>query len=195
MRRALLAALLAVPSLATAEDTVTLLRRGPLVLLEETRGVLDGATSLTLVDAPPEDVWAVVREPATWSLFMPRMTKSDLVKEEGAVVDVHFEIDNPGPDTSYTARWRRDEEKRELAGEQVDGDLQGSRWLLRLEPTAGGKKTILHHKVRIRNFSSFVASIEDESKTITMGVNVGSAVAGARALAARAEQRARKAGR
>ncbi len=55
------------------------------------------------------------------------------------------------------------------------------------EPLPDGK-TLLSERVQVKNFSSILQSVEDDQQTITVGVNVSSALAATKAIKKRVEQ-------
>ena len=174
--------------LGQTDSMMPLLARGELVLVEPgTDGRFGSATALVLVDAPPEKVWATLLKMEDFKQFMPKVIVSDLLRREKDEIDLHFVIEVPGPDTDYSIRYTKDEAKKTLTGTWMKGDLKASRWLWKVEPAAGGK-TLLSQQLSLKNFSSLAASVEDEQQTITVGVNVSSAIAGAKALKRRCEQ-------
>lgn len=177
--------------LAQGNDSMLpLLERGQLVLVEPGKdGKFGAATAIVIVDAPPEKVWETLLKMEDFKDFMPKVTESSVLRREKDEMDVHFVIDVPGPDTDYAVRYTKDDAKKTLTGTWLKGDLKGSRWLWKVEPAPGGK-TLLSQQLAVKNFSSLAASLEDEAQTITVGVNVSSAIAGSKALKKRAEQRA-----
>jgi coenzyme Q-binding protein COQ10 len=186
-----LAALLAASAIGSAragDDSIRpYLERGPLVLVEQDgAGKFSQATALVLVDAPVDKVWETLTTFNKYTEFMPKVTTSETLRKTDAEVDVRFVIDVPGPDEDYVVRYAVDEKKHELKGNWLKGDLKGSRWVIRAEPTADGK-TLLSHAATVKNFSSFAQSIEDEQQTITIGVNVSTVLAATKAVKRRSE--------
>jgi ribosome-associated toxin RatA of RatAB toxin-antitoxin module len=174
--------------LAQNSDSLTpLLQRGPLALVEQTKdGKFSQATAIVLVNAPPEKVYEVLLDHAKFKEFVPKVLTSDVEKSNAKSFDVRFVIDVPGPDTDYVIHYVRDDEKRTLKGTWAKGDLKDSKWEWRMEPIAGGK-TLLFHQLAVKNFSSVLTSLEDERQTMTVGVNVSSAIAATQAVKARIE--------
>lgn len=169
-------------------DITPMLQRGPVVQVEEAKGGKFGqATAVTLVNAPPEKVWAVLVNMQDFKSFMPKVTTSDVSKKGEKAFEVHFVIDVPGPDTDYTVRFAPDEATKTLSGNWVSGDLKGSTWLWKLETAAEGK-TLVTHTISVKNFSSIAQSLEDEAQTVTVGINVGSVLAATKAVKRRVEE-------
>lgn len=172
-------------------DLKPLLDRGPLVLVEENSGGKFGqATAIVYVAAPPEKVWAVVMDQSKMTEFVPKVTKSEQTPTAGKPneFDVRVVLDVPGPDTDYTIHFVKDDAKKEAKGSWAKGDLKGSKWLWKLDKAADGN-SILSHTISIRNFSSVLANLEDDSQTMTVGVNVSSALAAVKAMKRRAESK------
>jgi ribosome-associated toxin RatA of RatAB toxin-antitoxin module len=172
-------------------DLAPLLNRGPLVLVEQgADNKFAQATGVVLVDAAPDQVWAVLLKLDEFKRFMPKVTTSEIVKEKGGDVEVRFVLDVPGPDTDYTVRFTPDAATKTLTGNWVAGDLKGSKWLWKVESAPGGK-TLLSHTLSVKNFSGLAQSLEDEQQTVTVGVNVGSVLAATKAVKHRAESLAK----
>lgn len=181
---------LASSSVALAQSELKpLLEKGPLVLVEETSsGKFAQATAITEISAPPERVFATITDTGKFTQFMPKVTTSEVTKTEGKPneYDVHTVLDVPGPDTDYVTHWTADPQKLEVVGRWKSGDLKDSTWLWKMERTREGT-TLLSYTVSIRNFSSLLQNIEDSSQTMTVGVNVSSALAAAKAIKKRSE--------
>lgn len=175
--------------LAQTDSMIPLLQKGQLVLVEQGKdGKFASATGMVLVDAPPEKVWQTLIKMEDFKDFMPKVTTSEVLRREKNEMDVRFVIDVPGPDTDYTIRYTKDDASRTLTGTWKDGDLKGSKWFWKVEATADGK-TMVSQQVAVKNFSSILSSVEDETQTMTVGVNVSSALAAAKGLKLKCEQR------
>jgi ribosome-associated toxin RatA of RatAB toxin-antitoxin module len=171
--------LLSVLAQAPAQDALTpLLDRGPLVLVEQTKdGKFQMATGIVQVDAPPQLVWETLLKMDDYKNFMPKVELSEISNRDEAKgeFDVHYIIEVPGPDTDYTIRFVRNDKEMTLTGKWIKGDLKGSRWFWTVRPGPGGK-TLLSQSVQVKNFSALLQNVEDDQQTITLGINVGSAV-------------------
>jgi ribosome-associated toxin RatA of RatAB toxin-antitoxin module len=171
--------LLSVLAQAPAQDALTpLLDRGPLVLVEQTKdGKFQMATGIVQVDAPPQLVWETLLKMDDYKNFMPKVELSEISNRDEAKgeFDVHYIIEVPGPDTDYTIRFVRNDKEMTLTGKWIKGDLKGSRWFWKVQPGPGGK-TLLSQSVQVKNFSALLQNVEDDQQTITLGINVGSAV-------------------
>lgn len=180
-------------ALAQNADAVSaMLDRGPLVLVEEAKGGKFGqATAITQVEGTPDQVWDTLVKFEDYKNYMPKVLTSEVVKKDGNKVDVHFVLDVPGPDTDYVIRYVLDPEKKEMTGHWADGDLKGSAWQWKVEPGANGK-TLLSERVQVKNFSSILQNVEDDQQTITVGVNVSSALAAVKGIKNRVEHPAAK---
>lgn len=181
------------------ESLIALLARGPMVLVEnDAAGKFSEATALVTIDRPIEEVWAVVSDFARFHEFMPRVVRSEVAPAgEGAAtglpehvreVDVTIEVSSPVLNTRYSMRYRLDARRREAHGRWLRGHLKDSRASWRLVEL-GPERTLLHYSTATRNMSSFLAALDDEHQTITVGVNAGASVAAVQALKRRCEQR------
>jgi hypothetical protein len=184
------ALVLAVLAQAPAQDPLTpLLERGPLVLVEQSKdGKFGMATGIVQVDAPPQVVWDALVKMNEWKSFMPKVLESEITAKDEAKneFDIRFVVEVPGPDTDYTIHFARDDKAMTLTGKWAKGDLKGSRWFWKVQPSPNGK-TLLSQTVQVKNFSAILQNVEDEAQTITLGVNVGSTVVVTGALKRRIE--------
>ena len=174
----LTALVLTVLSQAAADSLTPLLERGPLVLVEQAKdGKFGMATGIVQVDAPPRVVWETLVKMGDFKSFMPKVELSEMsnVDEKKGEFDIRYVIQVPGPDTDYTIHFVRDDKAMTLTGKQIAGDLKGSRWFWKVQPGPNGK-TLLSQTVQVKNFSAILQNVEDDQQTITLGVNVGSAV-------------------
>jgi ribosome-associated toxin RatA of RatAB toxin-antitoxin module len=173
---------------APSQDLLTpMLSRGPLALVEQTKdGKFSQATSVVMVNAPLDRVWQTVLAQEKFKTFMPKVAESDVTNANDRGFDVRLVIEVPGPDTDYIIHYARDDEKHVLKGTWKKGDLKDSKWEWRAEPTAEGK-TLLFHQLTVKNFSSILQNLEDDQQTITVGVNVASAIAATKAVKNRVE--------
>lgn len=166
-------------------DMTPALEKGPLVLVEETKGKFATCSSIVLIDASPESVWEIVKAQEKFKDFVPKVLTSEM-KPQGTDYEVHFVIDVPGPDTDYAIRYTIDDATKTMSGAWAKGDLKGSRWTWKIEPAPNGK-TLLTHTLALKNFSGIAQSLEDDNQTITVGVNVSAALAVTKAVKKRAE--------
>lgn len=190
--RALLVTVFVASSAMAQTDLKPLLDRGPLVLVEEGSGGKFGqATAIAYVAAPPEKVFQTAMDMAKYTEFVPKVSTSEVTPTEGKPneFDAHFVLDVPGPDTDYTIHFVKDDAKREAKGTWLKGDLKGSKWVWKVEKAADGNSVVTHTLV-IKNFSSLLSSVDDEQQTMTVGVNVSSALAAIKAVKHRAEGQA-----
>lgn len=168
-------------------DLAPQLEKGPLVLVEEGKGGKFGqATGFILVNAEPQKVWGLITKFEDYKTFLPKVTESEVKRRTEKEVDVHITIDVPGPDTDYVVRYTPDANAKEITGTWVSGDLKASRWFWKVESAPGGK-ALLTHTLAARNFSGIAQAVEDESQTVTVGVNVGSVLAALKAVKRKAE--------
>lgn len=188
MRSLLLAAVLSLTlgSAARAQDLKGLLDKGQVVLVEtDDDGRFRQATAIIAIEQPVEVVWQIARDLDKFKEFMPKVVRSDMKVVSATRRDLELEIEIPGVNSTYAFRYDLDEANRTMKGKWLSGDLKDSTCQWKLVPYAGG--TLLHYTVATRNFSGIAQSLEDDQQTITVGVNVGAALATTRAVKARAE--------
>lgn len=166
----------------TQIDLAPQLEKGPLVLVEEGKaGKFGQATGFILVNATPEQTWAQIIKFEDYKNFLPKVTESEVKRRTEKDIDLHVTIEVPGPDTDYVVRYTPDHATKEITGTWVSGDLKASRWYWKVE-SAPGNKSLLMHTLAVKNFSGIVQSVEDDSQTVTVGVNVGSVLAALKAV-------------
>jgi ribosome-associated toxin RatA of RatAB toxin-antitoxin module len=171
---------------AAAQDLMSLLEGGPVVMVkQDAEGGFDRSTAVIHVRARPEVVWAVLADFERYVEFMPKLRSAEVVERGEASAVVAYEIETPGRNTRYTYRYEMLEPSWEIRARWVSGDLRGSfgNWRLVLAP--GG--TLVYFTGATRNFSRVLAALEDDQQTITIGVNVASALAMVRAVRDRSE--------
>lgn len=174
---------------APVTDPNALLAQGPIVSIEQNAtGKFVRCTALTRVDAPLEKVWAVVTDYKDYKSFVPKVVDSEVVGQDPSYVDVKFEIEVPGANTKYVMRHYLHPDTHTVEMNWMKGDLKGSRWVLHLEPTADGK-TLLSYSGASQHFSAILEDLEDSQQTITVGVNVSSALTVVKSLKAQAEKK------
>lgn len=185
MPAALVALLLAAAPLVT--DPVQMLERGPVISVEQdAAGRFERCTAVVRVDAPLERVWQVVTDFGALASYMPKVKKSEVVHQEPTVIDVKFEIEVPGVNTRYVMRHLLEAATHTITTQWQSGDLKGSSWVIHLDPAADGK-TLLSYGGASKNLSSVLESLDDPQKTISIGVNVSSALTAVQAWKKRAE--------
>lgn len=186
MRHLLLfAAVLFAPPLF-AQELMDLLNKGPVVLVETNdKGRFKQATAVLYVDRPVAEVWSTAVDFARYKEFMPRVVRSDVKTRKDGKLDVTYEVEVPGSNTVYTFRYDVDASKREMTGRWVKGDIKGSECAWRMVPYRSG--TLVYYTAASRNYSSLAESLEDDQQTVTVGVNVGAALATVRAIKQRLE--------
>lgn len=170
-------------------DLKPLLDRGPVVLVEDnTAGKFGQSTAIVYVAKPPEKVFAIICDQGKLKDFMPKVTTSEYAATPNKPneFDIRMVLDVPGPDTDYTIHFVKDDAKLTAKGSWAKGDLKGSSWVWKVEKAADGN-SIVSHTLSIKNFSSALTALEDDSQTMTVGVNVSSALAAVKAIKRRAE--------
>ncbi|MHB8419428.1 MAG: SRPBCC family protein [Myxococcales bacterium] len=166
-----------------------LLARGPVVLVESTAGgKFEQATAIVAIARPAREVYALASDFAAHKSFMPKLVASTPTPAGPNCLDVRFEIaiPFPGRNERYVFRYDLDPEGLTLNGRWLSGDLKDSfaRW--RIAPE-GERDCLLHFTTATRSFSKILSAIEDAQQTVTVGVNVSSALAVVKAVKQRAE--------
>ena len=186
MRKLTLLSLLLLARAAAAQELMDLLQQGPVVLVELGKsGKFEKATAIIHIKKPPAEVWAVAEDIGRYKEFMPKLIKSDATKVEENQVDMDAEIDVPGVNTTYKFRYDLDPKKLSLHGQWQSGDIKGSYCDWRIVPFKG--ESLLYYSNASKNFSSLAESLEDDQQTVTVGLNVSSALAVAKAVKKRVE--------
>ncbi|MBI5496060.1 MAG: hypothetical protein HY904_13635 [Deltaproteobacteria bacterium] len=170
-----------------ADELGDLLSGGPLVRVEHGEdNRFRRALCLADVDAPVEVVWAVIAEPSRYKEFMPRVKRITVVDEGPNQKLVSYLLDTPFSDTAYTLRFKLDPVARTIDARHVSGDIRGSEYAWKL--TAQGPETTrIHYGGVTRNYSSVAQRFEDDSQTVTVGVNVVGLMAAVKAVKSRSE--------
>jgi ribosome-associated toxin RatA of RatAB toxin-antitoxin module len=178
------------PASAAAPDMMELLGRGPLVLVESNaQGRFESATAIVLIERSAEEIWRVATDFASHKSFMPKLVVSTPKSLGPNRFEVKFEVDIPFPGRNerYTFRFDLEPEKLLIHGRWADGDLRDSFTEWRIVPQ-GPTRALLFLTNATRNFSKIVAAIEDAQQTVTVGVNVSSALAVVKAVKQRVER-------
>lgn len=160
-----------------SNDLDTLLRRGDLTLIEtQADGRLRQATAIGLLDAPVERVWELLVDFAAYPRWMPKVASAEVRPVSQGVVEVDWAVSIAGPDVRYRSRHELDREAWVIRGEQVSGELAGSRWDWRLEPR--GAQTVLYREVYSNVVGSnwLIRQVEDETHTLEYGINAASGI-------------------
>ena len=62
-------------------DLTPALEKGPLVLVEESKGKFATCSSIVLIDAPPEAVWEIVKAQEKFKDFVPKVLNRAVIDE------------------------------------------------------------------------------------------------------------------
>ncbi|MCB9795616.1 MAG: SRPBCC family protein [Alphaproteobacteria bacterium] len=169
--------------LTLSSDLDALLSRGELTLIEtHDDGRLQQATAIGLLDAPVEAVWQLITDFEAYPGWMPKVATTEVRAVSPGVVEVDWALSIAGPDVHYSSRHTLDKATWTVKGEQIKGELAGSRWDWRLEPQ--GSRTLVYREV----FSNVVGSswvfrqLDDEDHTLEYGINSATGVIELQAL-------------
>jgi hypothetical protein len=172
---------------ARAQDLMEMLEHGPVVQVNvDAKGKFDHATAVIHILRPPEEVWATAIRFGDHKIFFPKVVKSTAHEVSPTRVDVDFEIDTPMTNTSYTFRYDLEPEKMQMHGQWQKGDIKGSFCDWKVVPVKDG--SLLYYSTASRNFSRLAQGLEDDQQTVTVGVNVASALTVVKAMKKRVEQ-------
>jgi hypothetical protein len=177
------------PEAAAAPDMLALLAKGPLVLVESNpQGRFESATAIVVIQRSASDVWRVATDFASHKSFMPKLVSSvpRALGPNRVEVKLEIAIPFPGRNERYSFRFDLEPEKLEIHGRWAEGDLKDSFTEWRIVPQ-GPDRSLLYHTTSTRNFSKIVAAIEDAQQTVTVGVNVSTALAVVKAVKQRVE--------
>ncbi len=174
---------------SVAPDIMELLAKGPLVLVESKHGKFESATAIVVIERSAEDVWTVASDFGGHKDFIPKLVGSAPKSVGPNRVEVKFEvaIPFPGRNERYTFLFELDPAKLEIHGRWVEGSLRDSYTEWRIVPH-GPKRSLLYQTTATRNFSKIVAAIEDAQQTVTIGLNVSTALAIVKAVKQRVER-------
>jgi hypothetical protein len=178
------------PEPSAAPDMMQLLAKGPLVLVESnSQGKFESATAIVLIQRPVEDVWRVATDFGNHKSFMPKLVASSPKALGPNRFEVRFEVEIPFPGRNerYTFRFELEPERFLIHGRWAEGSLRDSFTEWRLVPHGPGQ-SLLYLTNATRNFSKIVAAIEDAQQTVTVGVNVSTALAVVKAVKQRVER-------
>ncbi len=169
-----------------ARDLIAMLDEGPLVSIKETNeGAFELCTAVIRVGAPPDVVWEVLGDFERYQEFMPRLRRSRVRRRKGTAVIVDLEIEAPVRNIKYAMEYEPCESERKMDVRWHSGDLRGTFGEWRLVPS--GKGTTIFYTGTTRNFSRVIKALEDDKQTITVALNVSSALAMVRAMKDRSE--------
>lgn len=171
------------------ESLTSLLSRGELTLVESKPGKKSGqdgglkqVTSIANIKAPVEAVWAKLIDFPAYTVWMPKVTECTPTRTEGNQVDVQWNIDVPGPNYRYLTRNVLDKAHFRIEQSQLEGALKGSHWSWQL--IAQGDSTLVYRTAftNVTDESWLARQLDDESHTLSYGINVSTGLLEVRAL-------------
>ncbi len=176
MRWILLVLVLALPSPGSAQSLMELLERGPVVSVREKDGRFESVLAVNHVRAPVETVWAVATDFEHYPSIMPKLVRTKVKQVKPSVIDVTFEVEVPGMNPVYTYRYTLSPDHRKMTAVWHAGNLKGSytRWIL---VPYKKNETLIYYTSSSKNFNRMAQALEDKQQTLTVGVNVSSALA------------------
>lgn len=181
-------------SLFSQGEIESSLNKGPLVLVEtDDNGRFKAATGIILIKAPVDTVWKTLIDYNDYVNFMPKVAESKIQKTENNTMLVSWEIEMPGPNSTYVMKHVLNEKEYEIDEGWLEGDIKGTHYRWKLQPK-DDKTTIGYFGGTTKNFSVFLEKLDDEQQTITVGVNVGTVLAVVKAIKKKSERLASDSG-
>jgi ribosome-associated toxin RatA of RatAB toxin-antitoxin module len=165
----------------------------PLVVVEEhDDGRLKLVTGGVLIEATPEVVWAVITDYARYPDWMPEVEKVTVVKEEGRVADIKydllFKISIITRKISYTLR-KISKKPTRIEWELIEGDFDDAIGGWQLVPTRNGEATMAYYSTytNLRSMGSLIGGILKQQPALEMAIQVSTAVTVVQTLRDRVE--------
>lgn len=169
-----------------ADNLLRMLEEGPLVSVKENaEGAFELCTAVIRASAPVDVVWSVLSDFESYHDFIPRVRRADVTRRTETTAVVALELDTPVCNTKYAMAYELCEAERKMVVRWHSGDLKGTYGEWHLVPENGA--TTLFYKGATQNFSRVIKAFEDDKQTITVAVNVSSAMAMVRAMKDRSE--------
>jgi ribosome-associated toxin RatA of RatAB toxin-antitoxin module len=194
-----LVGLLLLPGLAPAqsapfssqETLVSLLQKGELTLIEtKADSSLKQVTAIALVKAPISEVWERLVNYPAYLKWMPKVAEATVLSRQGSQVDVQWEVEVPGPNYRYVVRNQEDREHYVLHQKQHAGALGGSFWTWQLVALDADRTLVYRSSFTNVTDESWIAKqLEDDSHTLSYGINTSSALLEVKAVRRAAEKR------
>ena len=165
---------------------MALLADGPvMVVKKDAKGKFEHATAVIDVKAPPAKVWDVVTNFSAYRYFMPKVEKSEQSVVAPNQLDVAYEIDVPLSNAKYVIHYNLDPVKMVAIGNWAKGDLKGTHSEWQVVPYKD--ETLLYFTAATLHFNALAQRFEDSEQTITVGVNVVTALTTVTAIKKRTE--------
>jgi ribosome-associated toxin RatA of RatAB toxin-antitoxin module len=163
------------PATVWAQSAPDLLAEGPIAQVRyDAAGKFKEAVGITFIKASPEKVWEVMTDLERYVEFMPQLVDMKVISRVGNVVETSQEVEVPIRNARYTIRNELDNENHKMKITFVKGSIKGGNWSYELKPLNDGTLIYYHCNTIL---PGYVTTLEDESKTMTIGVNVATAVA------------------
>lgn len=169
----------------SAQETLnTLVQKGDLTLLEtNSDGTLKQVTAMALIKAPIEVVWQKLGDYQAYLNWMPKVKTAIILKKEGVITQTKWEIEVPGPNYTYVVDNIENKSLYTIKQKQVSGALKGSHWGWQLVAISSDTTMVFRSVfTNVTDESWIVRQVEDESHTLSYGINVSSSLLEVKAL-------------
>jgi len=175
-----------VPALAS------LLAEGDLVVLEsDPQGRLQQIDVLARVEAPAAAVMEILSRPEDFPKLVPSMIRGEILRQEGTVKDVGWELEIPFKNPEGVNRFH-DERPNQVRYYPTSGTVPWAAWRWQAVPLGPSACIVVHQTTAdVREVSWVVAQFLDAWPTFEHGAVASTAIVFVRAVVAEAEARQR----
>ncbi|MFH2044473.1 MAG: SRPBCC family protein [Pseudomonadota bacterium] len=173
---------------ADALNVQNILEQSPIITIKtDSAGAFESVMAIAFINAPFDLVWDTILDVGNYKNYMDRVVKVSVISKDEAKGELvaSFEIEVPINNTEYTLKNLYNKDEKVINVYQIKGDLAGSNWQWRFE--SKGNTTIVYYTAQMMNFSYLLQKFEDENKTISMGINISSALETIKLIKQRAE--------
>ncbi len=182
------------PSSLPGATLEKLLSAGSFVLVDEDKdGKLRSTISASLVEASPAQVREVLTDFASYSAWLPQVTRSEIVNEKGAVTDVEFTLSFRfavfSKSLDYGLRYKPKGDDR-IEWHRLSGDFEDNRGAWSWVPLEHKKRTAVFYEFYVdlaSGLGSMVRMAMKASPQMEVAIATSTAVLIARAVKARVE--------
>lgn len=174
---------------------VSLLSKGDLVSVEQIGGGTELSTIGTIVNAPPEKVFATFTDFKNYPKMIPSCTSTKVSQQtaNSAVVRFAVQVIKVGPvdiTADYTLKYVMAKPKRADIS-WVSGTVKNVQGYWETIPVPGGKKTILVYAItsNLKEANAFAKSAFEKQPSTETAINLSSAIVLIKAIKKKAESK------